>query len=36
MLVGLQNLIFVYYSIGTTTFFEYKNYILLLKNKACT
>lgn len=33
MLVGLQNLISNYCFIGTTTFFKYKNYILLKKTQ---
>lgn len=31
MFAGLQNLISAYYFIGITTFFKYKNYVLMLK-----
>jgi hypothetical protein len=31
MFAGLQNLISAHYFIGTTTFFKYKNYILILR-----
>ena len=31
MFAGLQNLIYAHYFIGITTFFKYKNYVLILR-----